>query len=121
MNIDFFGFAPGLPFAPAPTIGAGFSRCRLPAHALIHQHAPRAVPRFDSEQRGRVAAHSAPSHIRSLTGQLGLFLDDGDVCLYGREPKLSTYLSLISSVPTFFRGERSDLTRNPDLNLLRVA
>ena len=27
----------------------------------------------------------------------------------------------VSSVPTFFRGERADLARNPDLNSLRVA
>jgi DNA polymerase-4 len=34
----------------------------------------------------------------------------------------ATYLvANSSSVPTFFRGERADLARNPDLNLLRVA
>jgi hypothetical protein len=30
-------------------------------------------------------------------------------------------ISMISSVPTFFRGERADWARNPHLNLLRVA
>lgn len=33
----------------------------------------------------------------------------------------TSYSSTPSSVPTFFRGERADLTRNPDLNLLKVA
>jgi hypothetical protein len=31
------------------------------------------------------------------------------------------YINQLSGVPTFFRGERADLARNPVLNLLRVA
>ena len=35
--------------------------------------------------------------------------------------KTERFIFLVSSVPTFFRGERADLARNSDLNLLRVA
>ncbi len=43
-----------------------------------------------------------------------LLLDAGD-------SPVPLHLVSVSSVPTFFRGERADLARNPDLNPLRVV
>ncbi len=55
-------------------------------------------------------------HVNLLrTGRNGAALMQQDWDAYG-ESQFE-----ISSVPTFFRGERADWARNPGLNLMRVA